>query len=307
MDRARQAELLEAVTAGPLEGHFVAVASGRLIDDLGNAETVDRNESVDVGVIAEQGPDAPEIAEFFLADGADEHHVADGCDGVFVQRLDHREQRGQTAGIIADSGRKNGAVLFLHGHVGPFGEDGVEMGRDHELRPAVAAAFAQRDHIALGIDRGVLEAELDEALEKIFGPLPLLVGRRGNFRDAFLFGKGVSVIGLDVLKRLDHLWVGENGLRGGVNRRSRARRLCGGRHRPRARQQQHTYQDRSPENLHSRPSSVTRPASPHGVPRPAALSRWENQSDNWGSNWPATYTSDLLTLFFSRVKITPIQ
>ena len=61
----------------------------------------------------------------------------------------------------------------------------------------------KRDHIALGVDRGVLEAEFDKAFQVIFRPDLLLVGRRRNFGDALLLGKRPGVIGLDVVKRLD--------------------------------------------------------------------------------------------------------
>jgi hypothetical protein len=53
MNRARQSELLETVATGALKNHFVAMAPGRLIDDPGNTEPVDRDEAVDVGVVAE--------------------------------------------------------------------------------------------------------------------------------------------------------------------------------------------------------------------------------------------------------------
>jgi hypothetical protein len=53
MDRARQSELLDRVAAGALERELVAVAAGRLIDDMGDAEPVNRDEAADISVIAE--------------------------------------------------------------------------------------------------------------------------------------------------------------------------------------------------------------------------------------------------------------
>ena len=103
MGRARQAELLERVAAGALEGELVAMAAGRLVDDAGDAEPVDRDEAVDIGVIAEQRLDAAQIAEFLLADRADEHDVAHGRDLVFVHRLDQRQHRREAARIVADA------------------------------------------------------------------------------------------------------------------------------------------------------------------------------------------------------------
>src|SRR5206468_8833665 len=97
MDRARQSELLERVPAGALESKLVAMAAGRLVDDAGNPEPVDRDESVDIGMIAEQRLHAAEIAELLLADRADEHDVADGRYLVFVHRLDQRQHRRKAA------------------------------------------------------------------------------------------------------------------------------------------------------------------------------------------------------------------
>ena len=100
----------EGVSAGALEGELVAMAAGRLVDDAGDAEPVDRDEAVDIGVIAEQRLHAAEIAEFLLADRADEHDVADGRDLVLVHRLDQRQHRRKPARIVADS------HLFRHLH-----------------------------------------------------------------------------------------------------------------------------------------------------------------------------------------------
>ena len=99
------------------------------------------------------------------------------------------------------------------------------MRRDHQLRPAAAAALAQRDNIAFAVDRGFLEAELLHALQKIFGPDFFFIGRRRNLGDPFLFGKGRVIVGLDVLQRLHDLGIGENSLIGRLNRRCSGRRL----------------------------------------------------------------------------------
>ena len=84
VNRARQSELLEGVGVGTPEDHLEAVASRRLIDDAADTQSVDRDEAVNVGVIAEQRLDAAEVAEFFLADRADEHQVAHRRDLVRI-------------------------------------------------------------------------------------------------------------------------------------------------------------------------------------------------------------------------------
>jgi hypothetical protein len=153
--RARQSELLETVAAGARKNHFVAMAPSRLIDHRGDAKPVDRDEAVDVSMVAEQGFDAPEIAEFLFADGADEHHIAHRRDPVRIDRLDQRQQRGETARVVADARRQDNAVFLFHGNVSAFGKHRVEVRRHHQLRPAAAAALAQADHIAFGVDVSV--------------------------------------------------------------------------------------------------------------------------------------------------------
>ena len=113
------------------------------------------------------------------------------------------------------------AVLFLDLDVGAFGKHRVEVGRDHQLGPAAAGALAQGDHIALGVDRGVLEAELLHPLQIVFGADLLLEGRRRDFGDALLLGERPRIVGLDVLERLDDFGVGENGFQVGRGRRLR--------------------------------------------------------------------------------------
>src|SRR4051795_12566479 len=101
--------------AGAFEDELITMAAGRMIDRARNPKPVDRDEAVDIAVIAEQRLHAAEIAELFLADRADEHDVADGCDLVFVHRLDQRQHRRKSARIVADAGCYDGAILLLHG------------------------------------------------------------------------------------------------------------------------------------------------------------------------------------------------
>jgi hypothetical protein len=192
MDRARQAEFLKAVAAGPLEDHLVAVAAGRLIDDAGDAEPVDRDEAVDVGVIAEQRLHAPEIAELLLADGADEHHVADGAMLVGIHRLDQRQQRGEPARIVADAGREMAPSFSFTVTSVPSGNTVSRCAETTSFGLPPPLPLRKRDHIAFGVDRGVLEAELLHPLQVIFGPDLFLERRRRNFGDALLLGKAAS-------------------------------------------------------------------------------------------------------------------
>jgi len=54
VNRARLAEIIEAVPARAFEADLGAPAAAGLIDDAVNAHLVDRDETIDVGVVAEQ-------------------------------------------------------------------------------------------------------------------------------------------------------------------------------------------------------------------------------------------------------------
>ena len=51
------------------------MAAGRLVDDARNPEPVDRDEAVDIGVIAEQRLHAAQVAEAFFPESATAGHV----------------------------------------------------------------------------------------------------------------------------------------------------------------------------------------------------------------------------------------
>jgi hypothetical protein len=56
---ARQSEFLKAMPTRTSEDHLVPMASGRLVDHAGDAETIDGDEAVDIAVVAKQRLDAP--------------------------------------------------------------------------------------------------------------------------------------------------------------------------------------------------------------------------------------------------------
>src|SRR2546430_14010398 len=105
VDRARQAEGAEAVAARPLEDRLVAMAAGRAVDDAPYPVAVQRNEAVDIRVVAEEGLHAAQVAKLLLAHRADEQHVAHGAQGVGVHGAEDREQLDQAARVVADAGR----------------------------------------------------------------------------------------------------------------------------------------------------------------------------------------------------------
>ena len=131
VDRARLAEIIEAVAARAFEGDLITPAAAGLIDNPVNAHLVDRDEAVDVRVVAEQRLDAAQVAEPFLADVADEHDVADGRKFRAVQApRSSGEQHGKAAAVVTDARRVQDAVLLLDRHIGSGREHRVEVRRD---------------------------------------------------------------------------------------------------------------------------------------------------------------------------------
>ena len=73
-------ELLEAMPAWTFKGHLIAVAPGRLIDDAANAQAINGDEPINVGVVPKEGSHTPQVSEFLFAHGSDEHDIADRLD-----------------------------------------------------------------------------------------------------------------------------------------------------------------------------------------------------------------------------------
>jgi len=168
------------------------------------AEPVDRDEAVDVGVIAEQRFHATEIAEFFLADGADHQEIADGGDGVLVHGLDQRQQRRQSAGIVADPGATMAPSFFLTVTSVPSGNtvsrcaDTTSFGR-----PPPCPCAAQSHCLSASIS---ILSQAPASLHKIFGADLFLERRRGNLRDALLLLKARTSSALMSSEGLGDLW-----------------------------------------------------------------------------------------------------
>src|SRR5207245_11729368 len=109
----RLAEGDEAASTGGSESRPVALAPHREVDDAASLRTIDRDEAVEVLVIAEQRFHPAQIAQPLFTDGADEVNVANGLDSSCIECTDHREQFDQSPCIVTDPGRVELAVFFL--------------------------------------------------------------------------------------------------------------------------------------------------------------------------------------------------
>jgi hypothetical protein len=95
-----------------------------------------------------------------------------------VHGADEGEVDGQRARVVAHAGREEPGAVPAHRHVGSFGEDGVEMGGQHQ-HVAVAEAAAQAHHVADLVLRAVLQPVLAQHGE-IGGRAPFLLEGRGG-------------------------------------------------------------------------------------------------------------------------------
>ena len=198
--RAGQAKSGKAVSARSLETHHEAMAAGGGVDDASQAHAVERDETVDILVVAEQRFHAAQIAQFFFAHGADKHDVAHGAHARLVEVLQRGQQCRQSRSIIADARRVVAAVFFAHFDVGAFGKHRVQMRRHHELRSfAVAAAYA--DDIAFLVDVGIGKPGFLHFFQVILGARFFLERRRGNFNDAYLFLEHAHAAAFDGFQR----------------------------------------------------------------------------------------------------------
>ena len=105
---------------GP-EDHLVAMASGRLVDDACHFQPVDRDEAVEVRMVAQQRPHTAQVAELLLADRPT-HTIADRLDAVGAHRAQQRQDHGETARIVADAGSMQRSVGLFHVDVRAFGK-----------------------------------------------------------------------------------------------------------------------------------------------------------------------------------------
>ena len=201
------------MAAGTLEDHLVAVAAGRLVDDAADAEPVDRDEAVDVLVVAEQRLDA-----------------ARDCRALprrRCRRTGGRRRSRCRCSLIAltsdssaarprESSPIPGALMTPSfsftvtstpsGNTVSRCADTTSFGRPPPLplRSAIDIAFA--------VDGRVVEAEFLHPLQIIFGAHLFLEGRRRNFGDALLLFQRARIVGLDVVERLDDFGIGEQRL-----------------------------------------------------------------------------------------------
>ena len=127
------------------------------------------------------------VSQALLADIGNEGDGSRGFDVGIVQGANDGEHDGEPAAIVADSRTFHDVSLAGYFHVGAFGEDGVEMGGEEEVRVR-GLTGTDADHVAGLINAHIAQAEFGkEALELAAANL-LLERGRGNFANAYVLG-----------------------------------------------------------------------------------------------------------------------
>ena len=137
--RVDDAERAVAVAAGPREGDAIALAADAAARDYVRFAAVDRQDLADAILVAppvQQELDPAQIPFAFLADVADEEHVARGLDLRRVHGANERQQQREAPRVVAHAWRHQTGACPPHGHVGAGGKHGVEMCVDHQQAAA---------------------------------------------------------------------------------------------------------------------------------------------------------------------------
>ena len=197
VDRIDQAKRAEAVPARPPEHHAVAPRTHAAGDDALDLGAVHRQEGVDLSGVAacgEQMAHAAQVARAFLAHIAHEQDIGAGADAGRVHRAQEGQVDRQAAGVVAHPGRQEPRAFPAHGDVGTGGEDGVEMGGDHQ-RAAIAEAAPATHHIADLVLFNLLKAMVAQHVEVGRGARALAEGRGGDFGQGDDVGHGPVMLG----------------------------------------------------------------------------------------------------------------
>ena len=127
--------------------------------------------------LLEEVADAAQVAQALLADRAHEEDVALRPQSGRVHGADVLEKGREPGRVVADARRVEPGAFPSHLHVRAFGKHGVEMGGDHDQRPA-RRPIPHPEHVALRVDLDIGEAVGPEHVGVDLGALLLLEGRR---------------------------------------------------------------------------------------------------------------------------------
>ncbi len=159
------------------------------------APSTSMNASILGPAFSEEVFDPPEVSEALFSDTSQEDEVRIGGHIRGLQGPQDRKNHHETSGIVPDARSEKGVSPDLHGHIGPLGEHGVQVGPQNHRSSPHAAPTKRQDVPDLVDPNGVGSSRLEE-LSKSPGPCFLLEWRGGDFRqnDEIPLGPGVQAL-----------------------------------------------------------------------------------------------------------------
>ena len=122
--------------------------------------TIHGDERVDAALqlLVEEVLDAPQVAQPFFPDRADERDAARRLQIALVHRPNHADEHGEAPAVVRDARTLDAVPRSRRLHVGALGENGIEVGAEDDVGSRrLARPLTQ--NIADGVDADVLQPE----------------------------------------------------------------------------------------------------------------------------------------------------
>ena len=173
-----QAECAVGVAADAVEVDLIGLEAGGFKGDALGPCAVNADGAFDIGVMIEEILHAAQRAHALFTGCADKDDIALGLQAGSLEAAECRQQNGQTACIVNDTGCIEDAVLTANFLDAALGEYGVQMGFNEDLG-AGACTLPQTDGIAELVHMGIFQAQLAQIFGICLGAFGFLEG--GSF------------------------------------------------------------------------------------------------------------------------------
>ncbi len=191
VDGAGRAEAAPRVAAGGGDFDPVAPHANGLMSQLAKEAAFDDDVDRPLAKALDDGAHPTQIAQPFFADVGHQYDVGGVGQGALHQRAGQHQQPGQPGRVVADARPIEQRPLAPCRQVGRGREDGVQMGRDDQRRPAGVAPRQPGEDVVQRVALDVGHARGAELRRHVLGPARLVEGWRGNLLDGHDLGHDV--------------------------------------------------------------------------------------------------------------------
>jgi hypothetical protein len=199
--RVGETEGAPGMTAGPHEGHAVAVRADAAVDDSAGIAAIDGNKGIDsFGAVAEQMLDAAQVTEALLAHVADKQEICLGLDTLMLEGAQHLEHGDEAAGVVTDSRRREAVAVLLDRDVGFRGKHRVQVRRIGNALVAFCPR-ATTDDISHLVHAHIGQSGHAQHFREAHGAGLFLERRGGYFRELDEFSEGLLLQRQHVVER----------------------------------------------------------------------------------------------------------